>query len=75
VNRKLKSLLQIDLKIIEKSRYEFMFDFMRHISELPKMQMRFSTLEVTISHDNEVGFIHVFTSFSIEGVCFAKRIM
>jgi hypothetical protein len=41
--------ITIDLKIIKKSRYEFIFDFMQHISELPRMQMRFSTLEDTIS--------------------------
>jgi hypothetical protein len=39
------------------------------------MQMRFSTLEDTISLGNEVRFIDVFTASSIEGVCFAKRMM
>jgi hypothetical protein len=53
--------ITIDLKIMKKSRYEFVFDFMQHISGLPRTQMRFSALEVTISLDNEVRFIDAFT--------------
>jgi transposase len=35
---------------------------MQHISGIPRMQMRFSTLEDTISLDNEVRFIDAFTA-------------
>jgi hypothetical protein len=41
--------ITIELKIMKKSRDEFVFDFMQHISELPRTQMRFSALEDTIS--------------------------